>query len=410
MSSETPGYVGQIRDAVFDADTFAGLTASGKQHGSDPLWVKATIRSIEIHGILHYQVSYFDGKQGVYKNYEAERFGKVLDTLLSSGFSNFHVQSEAGDLHVRITKRGKVLISRGRTPLTQKRHRLEHNREKGYLLTSKMGRDVLVAVEIADLDGRIKPSMQAKFRQVNAFLKLLDEKLTGSREDTIRIVDCGCGSAFLTLSAYAYLSSVKNRKVTLVGIDHNERLIKKCQGLVAELDWESVSFYAARIADYKPESSPDIVLSLHACDLATDEALAQAVHWETDLVLAAPCCQQELSGQIRSNIHQPVLKHGILKQRTADILTDAVRSNLMQIAGYRSEVIEFISSEETSKNLMIRAERGLRLEKSGSKNLAKVVDEYRELKAFWGIEPSLEKYLGDRVSRHIITESACALL
>ncbi|SVC10676.1 uncharacterized protein METZ01_LOCUS263530, partial [marine metagenome] len=346
-----------------------------------PLWVKVTIRPVEICGILHYQVSHFDGKQGVSSNHEADAFGEVLDTLLSAGFSNFHVQNEAGDLHVRITKRGKALISHGRPPLIQQRHRLEHNREKNYLLTSETGRDVLVAVEIGDLDGRIKPSMQAKFRQVNAFLKLLDEKLQVSREDTVRIVDCGCGSAFLTLSAYAYLSSVKNRKVALVGIDQNERLIEKCRGLVAELGWKSVSFYAARIADYEPESPPDILLSLHACDLATDEALAQAVHWDTDLVLAAPCCQQELSGQLRSDIHRPVLKHGILKQRTADILTDAVRSDLLQIAGYRSEVIEFISSEETSKNLMIRAERGLRAEKSGSENLTKIVDEYRELKA-----------------------------
>ena len=408
MSSKTPGYVGQIRDTVFNADTFTRLTASGKQRGLDPLWAKITIRPIEIRGILHYQVSHFDGKQGVHKNHEADTFSEVLDTLLSSGFSNFHIQSETGDLHVRITKRGKALISHGRPLLTQQRHRLEHNREKNYLLTSETGRDFLVAVKIADLNGRIKPSMQAKFRQVNAFLKLLDEKLPMSREDTIRIVDCGCGSAFLTLSAYAYLSLIKNRKVTLVGIDQNKRLIDKCRGLVEELGWESVSFYEARIADYEPKSPPNIVLSLHACDLATDEALAQAVHWETDLVLAAPCCQQELSGQLRSDIHGPVLKHGILKQRTADILTDAARSHLLEIAGYRSEVIEFISSEETSRNLMIRAERALRTEKSGSKNLMNAVKEYRELKAFWDIEPSLEKYLGDRVSRHIIAENTPA--
>ena len=152
MSSETPDYVGQIRDAVFDADNFVGLTTSGKQRGSDPLWVKVTIRPVEIRVILHYQVSHFDGNQGVSKNHEADAFGEVLDTLLSAGFSNFHVQSDAGDLHVRITKRGKALISHGRPPLTQQRHRLEHNREKNYLLTSETGRDVLVAVEIADLD------------------------------------------------------------------------------------------------------------------------------------------------------------------------------------------------------------------------------------------------------------------
>jgi len=419
MVQETTDYEAQIHDVVNDVETFVGFTASGRQRDFEPPWEKVTVRPVEIRGALHFQISYFDGKQDVTKNHTPGQFGEALKATLAVGFSNYHVQSEKGDLHVRITKRGKVLISRGRPSLVRDRHRLEHNRSKNYLLTPESGKDVLQAVGIVDSDGHIKPTMQAKFRQVNAFLKLLDEKLQKPGDDVIRIVDCGCGSAFLTLSAYAYLSLVNGYRVSLVGIDQNEVLIEKCRNLATRLGWEDVSFQTSKIADYVPDHPPSIVLSLHACDTATDEALSQAVHWGAGLILAAPCCQQELAGQVQSEVHRPVLRHGILKQRTADILTDALRAQLLQIVGYQSEVIEFISTEETSKNLMIRSERkllGSDKNSSGQRRTGRrrgdvnsAVKEYQALKAFWGVTPSLETYLGDRVTDILPAESASAV-
>jgi SAM-dependent methyltransferase len=358
-------------------------------------WEKVTVRPVELRGIFHYQFSYFDGKQDVTRNYAPEQLDVPLAAILDSGFANFHVQSSEGDLHVRITKKGCVLMSRGRPSLVRDRHRLEHNREKAYLLSPAAGKAVYRITGIADADGQIKPTMQAKFRQVNAFLKLMDEKLDSLGDRALRVVDCGCGSAFLTLAAFAYLNDVKGREVTLVGIDQNEALIAKCQQAASDLGWDKASFASTTIGDYSPEERPNIVLSLHACDTATDEALAQGVHWGADLIMAAPCCQQELAGQVASDLHGPVLRHGILKQRTADILTDAARAQLLQIAGYRAEVIEFISSEETSKNLMIRAEKAV------VGDIEPTVRAYQDLKAFWSISPSLEGYLGDVVAERL---------
>lgn len=393
----------QLREALEAVDTLIGFTASGRRRNQAPRWERITIRPVELRGAVQYQFAYFDGTQDITKNYGLAEVEHPIEEILAEGFSNFHAQSEDGDLHVRITKRGKVLVSRGRPSVERTRHQLTHNRPKRYLLTPENGRAVLHAVGILDAEGRVKPTMQPKYRQVNAFLKLLEDKLSAIDRNPIRIVDCGCGSAFLTLSAYAYLAEVLGREVSVEGVDRNARLIQKCEDLVGALGWEGVSFRAGDIGDFVPADRPDIVLSLHACDTATDEALARAVAWEADLILAAPCCQQELAGQVASEVHRPVLRHGILKQRTADILTDAMRAQLLRLAGYGADVIEFISSEETSKNLMIRAEK----QAGPARVQADVAREYLDLKFFWGVEPCLERLLRDRIGA-LIDQSASA--
>ncbi len=403
MNDDSPDTMSKIRDTVSKTETFSGLTASGRQRGSVCEWEKVTVRPVTLRGAFHYQFSYFDGRQDMTRNYTQEQLDVPLVAILDSGFANFHVQSSDGDLHVRITKKGRVLMSRGRPSLARDRHRLEHNREKSYLLTPAAGKAVYQITGIADADGQIKPTMQAKFRQVNAFLKLMDEKLGSLGDSTLRVVDCGCGSAFLTLAAFAYLNDVKGREVVLVGIDQNQALIAKCQQAAKDLGWDKASFVSTTIGDYSPGEPPNIVLSLHACDTATDEALAQGVHWGANLIMAAPCCQQELSGQVASDLHGPVLRHGILKRRTADILTDAARAQLLQIAGYRAEVIEFISSEETSKNLMIRAE------KAAVGDIGSTARAYQDLKTFWSISPSLEGYLGDVVAERLGKSASAGL-
>ena len=386
-----PESLDHVREAVECVDTLIGFTASGRQRNASPRWMRVVVRPVQLGGRLHFQFSYFDGKQDITKNYDLNELDTPIDEVLREGLANYHVQTKEGDLHVRITKKGKILTSRGRCSGIQSRHQFEHNRTRNHLLTPDNGREVLVAVGILDRDGCVKPTMQPKYRQVNAFLQLLGDRLEGIDADPVRIVDCGCGSAFLALSAYAYLTDVRGRAATLVGVDWNERLIEKCRGMVVNLGWSEVLFEQVAIADYNPKQRPHIVLSLHACDTATDEALAQGVHWDADLLMAAPCCHQELSGQLESDLHRAVLRHGILKHRTAEILTDALRAQLLRIAGYRSEVIEFISTEETAKNLMIRAV------KDGG-DVEEAVREYVELKTFWGVEPSLEKMLGEKVA------------
>jgi SAM-dependent methyltransferase len=231
--------------------------------------------------------------------------------------------------------------------------------------------------------------MAGKFHQINEFLRLVDQALGALEPGTdLEIVDCGCGNAYLTFAAYHYLRDVRGVPAHVVGVDVNEEIIGHAAGLRDSLGWEGLEFRVSRIADYQPARPPDLVLSLHACDTATDEAIAQGILWESRIILAAPCCQHELHTQLKAAVMRPVLRHGILKERTADILTDAFRALTLRIMGYRTDVVQFVSPEHTTKNLMIRAVKGLR---PGDKAF---VRDYKELKEFWGVQPVLERMVG----------------
>jgi len=249
-----------------------------------------------------------------------------------------------------------------------------------------------------DQQGRVRSSMQDKFSQVNEFLKLLDhtgelEHLKQTLGHSVHILDCGCGSAYLSLAAYHYLNDIRSIPASLVGVDVNEALVKKDNAQSEQLGFRDACFQRSAIIDYRPEAPPDIVLALHACDTATDEAIVQGIRWNARLILCAPCCHHDLNAQLRAR--EPfgaVLRHGILKERMADILTDTFRALALRIMGYRTDVVEFVSPEHTDKNLLIRA---VRMEKQGQDN-RRYVQEYVELKEFWGVTPYIEKLLGEQ--------------
>lgn len=366
-------------------DTFLRLTLSGAVRGQEVPWVKVTVRPVRVKGERRLQFSYFDGKKDISKNLAGEAARAKLEELLALPFSHIHVQAASGDLHVRITKKGKALISRGKPSRPEAEPDLAHDRRKRYPLSE--ADPFLQAIGVTDRTGRVRGTMRGKFHQINQFLSLLEPVLP-SREGTLYIVDCGCGKAYLTFAAYHYLNDVLVRPTRVVGVDQDEEVIAKAVALRDQLAWEGMEFHVARIADFVPEARPDIVLSLHACDTATDEALAQGVKWESEVILAAPCCQHELHDQLHADLFRPVLRHGILKERMADLLTDTFRALLLRIAGYRTEVVEFVDPEHTAKNLMLRAVRGL------PPGDARFLQEYQELKAFWEVTPALEGRLG----------------
>ncbi len=205
----------------------------------------------------------------------------------------------------------------------------------------------------------------------------------------MRIVDCGCGKAYLTFAAYHHLAHARGLPTHLVGVDVNEELIGRVRELRDRLGWGELEFRVARIAEFSPEGRPDVVLSLHACDTATDEAIARGVEWRARVVLAAPCCQHELHNRLEAPEFRAVTRHGILRERQADLVTDALRAAALRVMGYRTSVIEFVDPEATAKNLMIRAELTSR---PGHRD---AVREYRELKEFWRVCPAIERLLGE---------------
>jgi|APSaa5957512622_1039677.scaffolds.fasta_scaffold29078_4 hypothetical protein len=388
-SEHQEDYKDLLKTSIFREESFLRLTLSGKIRGKDAPWIKAVVRPIELRGKLKYQITYYDQKRGVTQNYDDKDFLEKLDELLTTPFNQIHLQASTGDLHIRITKKGKTLLKKAKPSRPEPRPELSHNRQKRYPLSSSAPDEFLHEIGIMDQSGSVKPSMQDKFRQINEFLRLMDQVVTsqGLLGDMISIVDCGCGNAYLTFSGYHYLNHIQGRDAQVVGIDSRPEAIEKCIRLRDSLGWSGLEFSVSRIEEFTPSTSPDMVLSLHACNTATDEAIARGVIWQSQIILAAPCCQHELRPQIEATLFDPVLRHGVLKQRTAEILTDACRAEILHIMGYRTDVVQFIDSKHTPKNLMIRARKGL---KPGNRQ---AVDRYMALRDFWRIKPSIERLL-----------------
>jgi hypothetical protein len=254
---------------------------------------------------------------------------------------------------------------------------------------------LLEALGILTRDGHVRPTMRAKYTQINEFLKhlthVLDEAGFRPLGREIRILDCGCGLSYLTLAVHHYLNDVLDIPARILGVDVNEEVIRKSVERAEHLGAGRLEFSCGRIA--ASDTRPDIVLSLHACDTASDDAIAQAVSAGAKVLLSVPCCHQDLNARLRPEgpaaVLRPLLRHGILHQRTADLVTDAFRALALRIMGYRTDVVEFVSPEYTARNLMIRAVRGALVGDPA------FVSAYTEMRRFWGVTPRIEAALGE---------------
>jgi len=376
---------------VLEEDRFQQLTLSQPRGETANGWVKIQARPVLIKGRRNVQFNYLAPDRCITKNYRGRQLRRKLREALDLPFTRIHAQSTAGDLHVRITDKGKALVSRGKPSMPEQEPDLSHDRQKDYELVADQPDELLQALDVMTEDGRVRASMRGKFRQINEFLRVISRTVADSdwAADGIRMVDCGCGKAYLTFAAYHYLAHVCELPVRLVGVDVKAELIARMRELRGRLGWDELEFRVARIAEFTPENRPDVVLSLHACDTATDEALARGVEWRARVILAAPCCQHELHDQMDAPEFRTLTRHGILRERQADLVTDALRAAALRVMGYRTSVIEFVDPEATAKNLMIRAELASR---PGHRD---AVQEYRDLKEFWRVTPAIERMLAE---------------
>ena len=394
-------YKKQVRERILNRDSFVRAVFSGQQKGSTVEWVKVVVRPVEIKGAINLQFSYFDEKKDLTKNYSFEESAPKVDELLALSFRNIFVEDGSGGLQVNISKKGKVLVNEARPSTSMPALDLTHDRQKSRLLTTENSAPFLQAAGIMTKDGKIRADMQRKFKQINEFLRLVDE--TDSFEDfrgkPVHIVDFGCGNAYLTFAIYYYLHDILALDAHVAGVDLKADLIERHQQKAGALGWDQLTFHTGTIAEYQPTIIPDVVLALHACDTATDDALAQGIRWNSKLILCAPCCQHELQEQM-SHLPMPtqllpIFHHGILFERMGDILTDTFRATILRIMGYRTDVTQFVPIEHTAKNLMIRAV------KTSPPGNARWVEEYKNLKAFWHLTPYLERLLGDEYSQFL---------
>ena len=330
MSEEE--YRQRVKDLMMDETRFIKAVFSGRRRGYQLEWRKVVVRPVLIRSKHHIQVSHFDEKQDITKNYKGDEIAPKLDELLALPFNNITLQTTAREIQVQISKKGKIFIRDREVPQERTLPVMTHDHQKDLLISVENAADFLQAIGILTPAGRIKATMQRKYKQINEFLRLIVD--TGAFEriehTPVTIVDCGCGSAHLTFAVYHYLNTLMHTPVTITGVDLKSDLMDKQARLADKLGWEGVRFHNSAIIDFTPETPPDIVLALHACDTATDEALAQAVRWNSAMIFSAPCCHHNLQAQIEQQVSpqvfKPVMRHGILKERLGDVLTDSFRA------------------------------------------------------------------------------------
>jgi SAM-dependent methyltransferase len=390
----------RIRRHLLDSDTLVRTVASGRQKGQHPQWRRAELRWVDLKAGRHLQVTSYDATQAHTANHLlGDAAAAAVDALLAEPFGNWHVETSTQVLQLRVTKKLAAITHTKDRPegVTAER---AHDREKDRLLPEDD--PIFAALGLADPQGRIKPSRQAKYRQVEEFLRILDASISDTlgkqlrqptADDPLRIVDLGCGNGYLTFAAHRFLTERRGLPVRLVGVDVKEQSREHNSRVAAELgieaDWVVGSIDEAELPER--DAHPDVVLALHACDTATDEALARAVEWGAPLVLAAPCCHHDISAQLRKapapEPYRALTRHGILRERFADTLTDALRASLLRLRGYRVEVMQFVESRHTPRNTLLRAVR------TGSPADDAARQEYDELVGSWRITPRLATLL-----------------
>ncbi|TQK72995.1 SAM-dependent methyltransferase [Nocardioides sp. SLBN-35] len=386
----------RVRADLLADERLVRAVASGRRRAAVPPWRRVELRWVDLKAGRHLQVVRYDATQAHTANHaRGSAAEEAVDALLAEPFGNWTVETDEQQLSLRVTKKGSAVVHTaarsGEAPADR-----SHDRAKDRLLPEDD--PVFAALGLADAQGRIKPSRMAKYRQVEDFLRILDRSVTEAiaksrlrkptAEDPLRVVDLGCGNGYLTFAAQRYLSERRGLPVRLTGVDVKEQSRDHNASVARELGIDA-TFVAGTIGAAELEQAPDVVLALHACDTATDDALTRAVGWSAPLVLAAPCCHHDIAAQLRGA--QPpapyasLVRDGILRERFADTLTDTLRALLLRRAGYRVDVMEFVDSQHTPRNTLLRAVRTGTVADEG---------EYDALVAAWGIRPRLGELLG----------------
>ena len=374
MPEDLTEALAEVRDLLLDPELTRAV-AAGRRRGSTPSVVRAELRPVALKSGRRLQIVTNDGTRPYTRNVApGPDAAAAVDALLAEPFGNWHVEAAGATVQVRVTKKGDAQVHRG-AGVTGPAD--DHDRPKEHLLDP--GDPLFQAIG----------GNAAKRRQVDAFLRSLDATLPDDLPSPLRVVDLGCGNAYLTFAAYRYLAG-RGLDVSVVGVDVREDQRSRNAALAASLGaGDRVRFVAGTILDAPVEPPPHLVLALHACDTATDEALARAVAWDAEWVLAAPCCHHDIAAQLRSRAapapYDLLTRQGILRERFADVLTDALRAALLRSYGYRVEVVEFVDSRHTPRNLLLRARR--------VRSAPPADTEYRDLVAQWQVCPRLETLL-----------------
>ncbi|WP_027398851.1 class I SAM-dependent methyltransferase [Anaerovorax odorimutans] len=379
----------ELINEILASNSLIKMVFSGLRKKSLP-FKKVSIRPVIIQGLVYYQAEYHFDKKVTHENLDDEEFYNLCQDLLLNNFKQVNIFSISADYQILASKPEKPKIIKKDPSKTLEC--LEHNQNKKYIIPDGKPCDFLIRLGVMQKNGQVVPKYYAKFRQINRFLEIVSdvlEYLPNSSNSTdnkkpIKIIDFGCGKAYLTFALYYYLKLTLNRNVEIIGLDLKTDVINFCNEIANDLNYDKLKFQLGDIAEYNDAASADMVVTLHACDTATDYALIKAVNWKASVILSVPCCQHELFSQIKNDINDSLLKYGILKERFTAILTDGMRALKLEEYGYDISMIEFTSLEHTSKNIMIR---GVKTDKKNMKS----AEEFIKLKEYWNINPTIDQ-------------------
>ena len=339
------------------SDKLIDMVISGQKNKSEDKAVKVRIRPVILKNEIEYQVSEFVGRKVLHSNHSAADVKKKIINYMTEDFKQAQINmtdaaatilsSKSKTLTCKYKKAGQLKVQRD----------LSHNRTKKYIIQEGKPVAFMIDLGVMGQDGKIIRTRYDKFRQINRFLEYIEDILPKlDKERELTIIDFGCGKSYLTFAMYYYLKELKGYNIRIIGLDLKADVIEHCNELRTRYGYDKLDFYVGDIATYKDVDKVDMVVTLHACDIATDYALAKAVKWGAEVILSVPCCQHEANRTIKSDILSPVMDYGILKERMAAIVTDAARAKLLN--GYDTQILEFIDMEHTPKNLLIRAVKG----------------------------------------------------
>ena len=333
-----------------------------------------------------YFTEQFTEKQVFHKNMQKS---ELLQYLQETALDYLQINAWTADTEhiILISKKGKVSYKRKLS--LNDAVKTNHNRKKNYIIEEGENVPPLVDMGIFTADGKVVRSMYDKFRQINRFLELINDELKNKNYQELNIIDFGCGKSYLTFVLYYYLTEIMKIKANIVGLDLKADVIENCNKAAQKYGYSGLTFQLGDINGYKCEKKPDMVVTLHACDTATDYALYNAIQWGADLIFSVPCCQHELAAQMTSDTLSLLTRYGIIKERTASLMTDAIRANLLWYSGYNTQLLEFVDMSHTPKNILIRAVKSQIPQKTREKYLVEAENVILE----FGFSPTLYNLL-----------------
>ncbi len=354
---------------------------------------KVNIKPVLIKEEKKFQFAFEYEKKVIHKNLDSLEAVEKLEKLLEEYFRQAIIFTTEADYQILISKKGKYTILKKKP--TKTNIDFSHDRKKTYIIEEGTYCDFLIRLGVMNENGKIFSKKYDKFRQINRFLEMVADVIPKIKTDkTLNIVDFGCGKSYLTFALYHYLINILDLDVNIIGLDLKHDVINFCNEVAKDLDYNKLKFIHGDIKDFQEYDNVDMVVTLHACDTATDAALVKAVNWEAQAILSVPCCQHELYDIIHNPIMISMEKHGIIKEKLSSLVTDSIRANILEILGYSTQLLEFIDMEHTPKNILIRAIKTDKINKEA-------VAQYLDFKKFWGIEePYIEKALGERLKKY----------